>query len=205
MKKYLLSLLLASKLLASDSTNAPTLDITPQQININSTATLRVYSLLENPNLLEDNWTEVESKRGNDSNLTFLVNQELPQNFYKVRADYMPYEPNSTYMEYYLSYAITQRGQGPGTTFSNNLMVVNYDSTNKNITVNFEELYHWYPFSAYTVNAPYNKTLHPGTNYLPLVFIWQCNDGGAQVWGNWNIVEQQSMNSISQEKKSEKR
>ena len=93
MKKTLLSLLLARSLMsqADDSTNAPSLQMpNPTNIVVNQSATARVYSLLENTNLLEDVWTEVNSQRGNGSNLVLEIINDSPTKFYKSIANYRP-------------------------------------------------------------------------------------------------------------------
>jgi hypothetical protein len=89
---------------------------------------------------------------------------------------------------YGLPYEVAQKGQGIGYTISNDISLVNYDPTNVNANITWNETYNYYGGSTYTINLPQETPLIPGTNNIPIVFIWQCNEGGARVGGDVTAI-----------------
>jgi hypothetical protein len=175
---------------SADTTNTElSLSYDLSSVSAYPTARNRTYSLQESSNLTySTEWNETANYRGTESNLVYNINKDAPQKFYKVGSSYNPLYPKSYNIEYKLTPDMVQRGQGAGTIVSNDINVVNYDSSNLNVGVSWTELFAGgYSPIGYNINVPTNQTLIPGTNSIPLVFTWETTYPGLDVIIKYDI------------------
>lgn len=155
----------------------PSLNLSVDSIKLNSSKEY-TYSLLETQSLLNPDWQEVSSVRGNDSNLLFNITKDAPQKFFKAIAHYDPVSPTN------LPHFFRRQDKVLGT-ISFDEQVTNY-STNLNVNVTWTETFNP-TYASYGINMPFTQTLTNGVNIIHTIFSDIGLGTGQNMAGNINI------------------
>ena len=146
-----------------------------------NTEQVRKYTLLESTNLLDSNgWNEVSTLRGNGGDLSFGVDMNKHQGFYKVKSEYQPLEP----MVQDIEYPHDPHQKYPTV---NPITVNNYSDHVIKAVIKYTETMNPYGL-VYTTNMPLTNNIAPGSSNIDTICYWSNYSGtGGTIYGQLNL------------------
>lgn len=178
MKQILNYFLLANLITTSNLAETNYLSFSsPTNINISNTEQVRRYSLQSKINLNDEFWTEESNLRGNEGGLVFNIQNNENSKFFKSISSYIPIEPQLTRIS-------RSFGQNSGIhDISENIEVINYEKTNIEVIVNFNDIM---SVGVTYRNTPFNQILIPGTNQV--IYQTIINTANQTSWTTGDVI-----------------